>query len=250
MAENSTFFLPPPPPPGLNYIAAIQPSIIFLMIGTIWTGILLPLMIALFFFSSKDTRRKPIFILNVLSMSLGFIVGIVNACSMVSHLMRHLFCELQVADIDINQIHLMLSPLQPWSSDISLIFTVLTGYTPWLVEMILVVRLIAVYPYSATPKHLWFSIFIPLLLFKIARFVNLTIFTVQYVALMQSPSSGDPLAIAQNSWNSQPGPKIEWVLQVLDNTYVRCHLNFWTGIIIVQLQSMLYIIHHSPSNRA
>ena len=228
MAENSISFLPPPPPPGLNYIAAIQPSIVFLMIGTIWTGILLPLMVALFFFSSKDTRRKPIFILNVLSLLLGLIVGILNACTEVSYLMRHLFCEL--ADIDIDQIHLMLSPLQPWSSGISLAFSILTSYTPWLVEMILVVRLLAVYPYSATPRHLWFSIFIPLLLFKFARFVNMTIFQ-QYVALLQSPSSGDPLAtgIGQYSWNFQPGPEIEWVIQVLDNAYVRCHLHFWTG---------------------
>ena len=92
MDGNSTSFLPPPPPPGMNYIAAIQPSIVFLMIGTIWTGVLLPLMVALFFFSSKDTRRKPIFILNVLSLSLGFLLGIFNAYAQVSHLMCHSFC--------------------------------------------------------------------------------------------------------------------------------------------------------------
>jgi hypothetical protein len=228
MDRNSTSFLPPPPPPGMNYIAAIQPSIVFLMIGTIWTGILLPLMVALFFFSSKDTRRQPIFILNVLSLSLGFLLGIFNACTEVSHLICHLFCE-PLADKDMDQIHGMLSPLQPWSSANSLVFTILTGYIPWLVEMILVVRLLAVYPYSTTPKRLWFFIFIPLLLLKIARFVNMTIFTVESGVLLRSPSSGDPLFMPQIAWNSHPGPKIEWIIQVLDNSYVRCHLHFWTG---------------------
>lgn len=69
----------PPPPLGLNYIAAIQPSLIFLMIGTAWGGILLPLLVALFFFSTKDSRRRPIFILNVLSIALGLFMTFFNA---------------------------------------------------------------------------------------------------------------------------------------------------------------------------
>jgi hypothetical protein len=227
MDGNLTFSLPPLPPPGMNYIAAIQPSIVFLMIGTIWTGILLPLMVALFFFSSKDTRRKPTFILNVLSLFLGFFLGIFNACTEVSHLVRQSFCEL--ADKDMDQIHSMLTPLHPWSSANSLVFCILTSYTPWLVEMILVIRLLAVYPYSTTPKRLWFFIFIPLLLLKIARFVNMTIFTVEYVALLRSSSSVNPLPISQIAWSSHPGPKMEWIIQVVDNSYVRSHLHFWTG---------------------
>jgi len=128
-----------------------------------------------------------------------------------------------------DQIHLMLSPLQPWSSANSLVFSILTGYIPWLVEMILVVRLLAVYPYSTTPKRLWFFIFIPLLLLKISRFVNMTIFTVEYGTLLRSSSSGDLLSMPRIAWNSHPGPKIEWIIQVLDNSYVLRHLHFWTG---------------------
>ena len=228
MGGNSTSFLPSPPPPGMNYIAAIQPSIVFLVIATIWTGILLPLMVALFFFSSKDTRRQPIFILNVLSLSLGFVLGIFSICTQVSYLMCHSFCE-RLADKDMDQIHRMLSPLQRWSSANNLVFRILTGCIPWFVEMILVVRLLAVYPYSTTPKCLWFCIFIPLLLLRIARFVNFTIFTVEYGALLRSLSSIDPLSVLQMALNSHPGPKIEWIMQVLDNSYVRCHLHFWTG---------------------
>lgn len=152
--------------------------------------------------------------------------------------MRHSFFEL--ADNDMEQIHLMLSPLQPWSSANSLAFSILTSYTPWLVEMILVVRLLAVYPYSTTPKRLWFFIFIPLLLLKIARFVNMTVFTVEYVALLRSPSSGNPLSVSQVAWNSHPGPKIEWVIQVLDNSYAQCHLHFGLNHNCANIEHVLY----------
>ena len=194
-------------------------------LATIWTGVLLSLMVALFFFSSKDTRHKPIFILNVLSLSLGFLLGIFNANAQVSHLMCHSFCE-PLANKDVDQIHSMLTPLHPWSSANILGFAILTSCIPWLVEMILVVRLLAVYPYSTTSKRLWFFIFIPLLLLKIARFVNFTIFTVECDALLRSPPSGDLLFVAQFAWNSYLGPKIEWVIQFLDNSYVRYRLHF------------------------
>ena len=80
----------PPPPPGLNYIAAIQPSITFLMIGTVFSGILLPLLVALFHFSTKHTRRQPIFILNVISITLGLTLGIYNAYIEVKNLANRL----------------------------------------------------------------------------------------------------------------------------------------------------------------
>ncbi|KAJ7368515.1 hypothetical protein DFH08DRAFT_796431 [Mycena albidolilacea] len=38
----SSSFVPSPPPPGLNYLAAIQPSMSLLMIGTIWSSMLIP----------------------------------------------------------------------------------------------------------------------------------------------------------------------------------------------------------------
>ena len=86
--SNANLF--PPPPPGLNYIAALQPSITFLMIGTTFAGILLPLLVALFHFSTKNTRRKPIFILNVISITLGLVLGIYNAYIEVSNSINEL----------------------------------------------------------------------------------------------------------------------------------------------------------------
>ncbi len=69
MAFNS------PPPPGMNYIAAIEPSLNFLLIGAISSSFLVPIAIALFFLSTPALRKRPVFILNVISIMLGLCQG-------------------------------------------------------------------------------------------------------------------------------------------------------------------------------
>ena len=84
-ASNSSFPADafPPPPPGTNYVAAIKPSLNLLMIGTVWTSFLIPITIALFFFSTPDIRRRPVFILNLVSIALGLVQGAVNIYNQV-----------------------------------------------------------------------------------------------------------------------------------------------------------------------
>ncbi len=73
-----------PPPPGLNYMAALDPSIKFLLIGTACSAMLIPLAIALFFFSNSVVRRQPVFILNVLMIALGLGEGALTIFTQVS----------------------------------------------------------------------------------------------------------------------------------------------------------------------
>ena len=65
----------PTPPPGLNYIAIIQPSLNFLVIATLFSAMLVPILVALFLFSTPSLRTKPIFILNVISVLFGMVQG-------------------------------------------------------------------------------------------------------------------------------------------------------------------------------
>ena len=67
-----------PPLPGLPYAAALDPSIKFLLIGTACSATLIPLAVLLFFFSDAAFRRRPLFILNVLIIALGFVEGALN----------------------------------------------------------------------------------------------------------------------------------------------------------------------------
>lgn len=80
----------PVPPPGTNWIAAIQPSLALTMIGTVFTSILASLLLALFAFSSRTLRRRPVFALNILSILLGMTAGIINAYVEVTHVLTDL----------------------------------------------------------------------------------------------------------------------------------------------------------------
>ena len=67
-----------PSPAPLAYAAALDPSIKFLLIGTACSATLIPLAVLLFFFSDAAFRRRPLFILNVLIIALGFVEGALN----------------------------------------------------------------------------------------------------------------------------------------------------------------------------
>lgn len=68
----------PPPPPGLNYIAALGPLINLLMIGTVWSAMLVPLLVTLFVFSTRELRRRPVFAMSVIAILLGLFEGAAN----------------------------------------------------------------------------------------------------------------------------------------------------------------------------
>lgn len=66
----------PPLPDGLNYIAVIKPALQDILISQSFLVILLPLSIALWIFSTEQTRRQPVFILNAVSIALAITVGV------------------------------------------------------------------------------------------------------------------------------------------------------------------------------
>ena len=67
--------VPPPPPPGLNYIAPIRIAVRDLLIAHSFSILLLSLLIALLYFSTRHSRRQPIFLLNVFTILLALAVG-------------------------------------------------------------------------------------------------------------------------------------------------------------------------------
>ena len=68
----------PPPPPGLTYIAVAEPLLDLLIISALGSSILIPVGISLLLFSTSAQRTQPIFVLNVVSITLGVIQGAFN----------------------------------------------------------------------------------------------------------------------------------------------------------------------------
>ncbi|PFH45066.1 hypothetical protein AMATHDRAFT_72036 [Amanita thiersii Skay4041] len=199
-SSQLSHFQLPPPPTGLNYLLIINPSLSILMTELVGTAILLPLLIILFFFSTKQLRWKPIFILNVISILLGMTMGIIGIWAMYQGI---------------------TNPHKPISSAHYGVIGVLITIVPLFVETILMFRILAVYPYHATSKWLFTLIFLPLTLLKIARLVNISIYIKHYLDILNSFE--DPIIAGQVAWSSVgPNPKIEWILQVVDNTAASC----------------------------
>ncbi|KAJ7157788.1 hypothetical protein C8R46DRAFT_1112969 [Mycena filopes] len=210
--------VPPPPPPGFNYIAAIKPSLSLLMIGTVWSSMLIPLLVILLLFSNSEMRRKPIFIMNLIAVLAGIVLGAMNV-------------YLETTAI--------ISPLTPIKGSVFIGFVSTQLYLPVFMDTILLVRLFIVYPPQTISWPGRLLVFGPPILFKLVRVSNLAVFLVQWTPLVKGTDS--PLQAGQAFWGTQPWTKIEWFFQVFDNCYasvlflLRVHqgrvVNFQSGAI-------------------
>ncbi|KAG2134198.1 uncharacterized protein EDB93DRAFT_1107395 [Suillus bovinus] len=200
MSSNTTIpspavIVPPSPPPGTNYIAIIQPSLNSIMIGHTFTVILIPLIIALFYFSTPLSRKRPIFILNVIAIILAFIVGVM---------------------IDSFAIHSILSPLNQWPPSVNIAIGIIGAFQSILVDIILLLRLTLIYPHTLVgPKRFALIIALPVLL-KIARLINMFVFIKVLADATSGPMGSENVAVV---WATAPYLKIEWSAQLVDNTY-------------------------------
>ncbi|KAI6161780.1 hypothetical protein EDD17DRAFT_1435053, partial [Pisolithus thermaeus] len=175
----------------------IHPSLVSLMIGHSFTILLVPLVIALFYFSNRYTRRTPIFILNVTAIMLAFFAGI-------------------MIDALAACVHSILSPTDSWPLALNISIGILGMFQCILVDLILLLRLISLHP----PRHLGLSRFslliaLPVVL-KIARITNLIVFTKEMADASRGPQGAEQMAAL---WMSTPCLKIDWTAQVVDNTY-------------------------------
>ncbi|PBK71345.1 hypothetical protein ARMSODRAFT_72742 [Armillaria solidipes] len=183
----------PAPPAGLNYLAAIRPSLNMLILGTAWSSAMVPLLLALFLFSSPKLRRTPIFILNVLSISMGLCLGIMNYYMEITQIM---------------------SPEITISSSILIAYTVIVTLLPLFTESILVFRVTAVYPLRELSRLSAAIVYLPLICMKTARFVSIVVYWFTWFPDLSS--GGNPIIVSQKGWHL-PFQKIEWILQMLDN---------------------------------
>lgn len=94
---------------SLSFI--IHPQLNSVMIAHTFLALLLPLVISLFYFSTAQSRRRPIFILNLAAIFLAFVVGVLIDVNSVS-LLHPSVIDRQVTDIQV-QIHSILEPLNP-----------------------------------------------------------------------------------------------------------------------------------------
>jgi len=157
---------------------------------------LIPLFVLLLFSSTRETRRKPIFIANVVSIMIGLILAGVAIALLLSEL---------------------LNPLQDPNIPLYLVYNIFIGCSPLLVESILLMRLLAVYPFRTTPLKKFLAIFIPITLLKLARLANLIVYLVSFYDQLRTGEQ--ILSSVQELCSTRfRNYTVEFPLQVMDNT--------------------------------
>ncbi|KAJ8502109.1 hypothetical protein ONZ51_g167 [Trametes cubensis] len=184
----------PQPPPGLNYIAAIEPSLTILLINVILSSFLVPTLIVILYTSTQATRRKPIFIMNIVSIVLAFALAAINTYNLSRTILA--------------------KPVDPKADTASASMLILA---PYFAELTLVVRVVSVYP----PRLMSWSgrilMYAPIALLKTARTANVIDFLVAWGRLNRDAFT--PSVTSQQAWGL-PNAKIEWILQFLDMLFV------------------------------
>ncbi|KAF7351321.1 hypothetical protein MSAN_01563600 [Mycena sanguinolenta] len=212
MSDAASSLVPPPPPPGLNYIAAIKPSVTLLMIGTVWCSMLIPLLVILFAFSSPSLRRRPLFILNAIAVLIGIVLGIINAY--IEVVFRFLASSCVTVLICL-QVTSMLSPLTPLKTSVFITFTAILLYIPVFMDIVLIFRVFIVYPPHTMPWLRRLAVFGPPIVFKFIRTANLIVLLVNLTTLVNNGLS--PVVAGQIAWSTHPWTKVEYFFQVFDN---------------------------------
>ncbi len=69
-------------PPALQ--AEFDGAVDLLIVETVFPTLLIPLAICLFMFTKPEIQRKPVFVLNVLSIMLGLVFGGIAVATVVS----------------------------------------------------------------------------------------------------------------------------------------------------------------------
>ncbi|KAF7345834.1 hypothetical protein MVEN_01604900 [Mycena venus] len=187
------------------YAEGIRPAFAFILILTIFGTLFMPLLFLLFALSTPQMRRKPTFILNVVSVSIGIVSSALGT-------------HIAIRDI--------LSPFTKFNLTEDRIYSCLELWKGWGAEAVLLLRIAAVFPRSRLPLLLAFPITL-----KVARAGFNIAFDVKWVQL---------LAETHNEYSVLPSLptyilKSILVLELVDNSSVE--KGYWR----VKLMNVLII---------
>ena len=100
-----------------------------------------------------------------------------------------------------------------------IVYLVTTNLVPIFAESILLIRVIAVYPPRTLPLITAIAIYTPVVVFKVARLINIIMYMVWWIRAVGGKVD-NILLVGQEAWGGA-FYKIEMILGLLDMLYVR-----------------------------
>ncbi|KAF7362931.1 hypothetical protein MVEN_00644100 [Mycena venus] len=173
------------------YAESIRPGFAFILIPTIFGVLMVPLLILLLVFSTAHTRRRPIFILNVVSVCMGIVSSVLTV---------HL------------TISTVLFPFKTVNHAEDFFYTCLEVWKGWFAEAVLLLRVAVVFPRSRLTLLLSFPIAI-----KVTRAILNIVYLVKWGKMLFT-GTGNQYVVLQSL------PKYLFkaiiLLELVDNGYV------------------------------
>lgn len=194
--------IPHPLPPPFFFMSTVVPFsldhflAVILIVAPLGAA-LVPIVGVLFFFTPCESRRRPVFILNVLACLLGI-------CQTI------FFASLHSSVI--------LHPDKPLSRTTLLAAVAILLSPPILINSILLFRLLAFYPIQLTPRFTLIAVLTPTCICKAARLATLIAFIVTYP--FSPPDAPAYATLPGFIWGRGPWVVSLVALQALDNSCV------------------------------
>ncbi|KAI5997357.1 hypothetical protein EDC04DRAFT_2585116 [Pisolithus marmoratus] len=177
-----------------NFVDTIRPPFEFIVGVTALSSCLVTLLVILFLFSTHESRRRPVFCLNVIAISTAVVLSILTG---------------------ITSGRAIFDPFSPTGEGIYVATIFFAIFPPVFYDSILLTRLLALYPVNVTPGSTLFKMFIFPVCIKCSRLISLYLREfVQSTKVLQSLEQH-----AQATWYRNPYITAEWTMQMLDNLY-------------------------------
>ncbi|KAI6143602.1 hypothetical protein BKA82DRAFT_143259, partial [Pisolithus tinctorius] len=177
------------------FVSAVRPGFDYTVVTTAFSACLFTLYVVLIVLSTKESRRRLVFRLNVLAICHVLAMGVLMGLTTLKYI---------------------LEPFGQVSASVFIATVVFLYFSPLLYDSILLTRLFALYPLGSTPPATLVKIFALPFCIKCARVATIAVLDYVRSGIMTN-------ALTQNNessaWFRNPYMIAEWTMQIVDNLY-------------------------------
>ncbi|KAI6102964.1 hypothetical protein F5141DRAFT_241449 [Pisolithus sp. B1] len=180
------------------FIDTIRPNFDYIITISAFSACLFTLFVLLLALSTKESRRRVVFRLNVLAICIALTTSILAGLSNGKAI---------------------IDPFNPVLTNIFIAASAFVYFPPLLYDSILLTRVCALYPPSSTPPATLLKIFAFPFCVKCARAVFITLCIKNIIRSVTATATGVLVQDVATIWFRNPNIISEWTLQILDNMY-------------------------------
>jgi hypothetical protein len=193
------------------FLQKIRQAFDLLMLGTSLPVLLVPLLFALFAFSTPQTRRSIMFKKCVIDVVLGIAFSVYGIYIEVSYACRSPLWQLINNHLQGN-IVMNIFGFTSYKTHVA-ILSCTVAILPWIIDLTLLLRLLAIYPPRTQALSTTVCVFAFPIAIKLARLISIALYINEYFSSKRYATSGEGIVAAIHG----PFVKAEWFLELFDN---------------------------------